>query len=713
MSSLPELLNADSIIQFYEKYKDSTVNLLQISEREEISKPYGEGLLALIRFLDHMDVKPNRTFRKEIKKMFSGYHHFQIDNYKGILIMMYKFLNSHCVSNDVSDHELSIFGHFVGKIREIYWKHVRQSGQYISDSRVLDFVEDCCYLKFHQNSWNLGEIETNPPTSETSLMTINSLYTPSIQKPYIPRVEFFKQFGFFYPTVTHLNDSFFQNHINLLSMTGDDCRSTTRPSFVRPPKTKIDLINKFINYLESAETWFGDERLYFRTRREFPLDILNETVIGMDLTIFIESKCAIPAVIVRNNLKFMFENFQKTKNSNLTSSSEFIGLYSEALLNSILTKSRLSFISDGRFCIAILFNVDKLDNEDNISNIRRVPCEIITFDAEVHKMGVCFFILMVLFEYEDKLVVDDEKFEDLKKSLHGDWKVINRRTEKQYQVLDELSQYVSKVQQISIDQTMNDKVEEIENEIFEQWNIRINFRLLTKVMNTYEFRFISISELKVKSVLSGTKLYENYSTILETHDGCIYKVFDPVKSLSRFRLDIKYFTFYEKLKIAFDMFVREVSMYTYLEGRFKEKPTILEIGYISNPHKKYCKRLPTVKKNISGAFKYPLAGFYIKMTKVEGIPLGNSDITRKERELLTDIFEKLHSLDVIHGDVHGENFVYDESTESISVLDFGRSNYKGLEDIEDEIIDDQQLESLKRRDISYLNNLFAEQWCWR
>ncbi|KAK6464093.1 hypothetical protein DFJ63DRAFT_311391 [Scheffersomyces coipomensis] len=317
---------------------------------------------------------------------------------------------------------------------------------------------------------------------------------------------------------------------------------------------------------------------------------------------------------------------------------------------------------------------------------------------------------MVVIVYLNESVMDDEKCEELKKSLHGDWKVINRRTEKQYQVLDELSQYVSKVQQISIDQTMKDKVEEIENEIFEQWNIRINFRLLTKVMRVYSFKFTSISELKVKSVLSGSKLYENYSTILETHDGCIYKVFDPVKSLGGSRFDIRYFTFYEKLIIAFDTFVRELSVYCYLEGRLKEKPSVLEIGYISNPRKKYCKRLPTVKKNISGAFKYPLAGFYIKMTKVEGIPLGNSDITWMERQLLTDIFDKLHSLDVIHGDVHGENFVYDESTESISVLDFGRSNYKGLEDIEDEIIDDQQLESLKRRDISYLNNLFADHW---
>ncbi|KAK6464092.1 hypothetical protein DFJ63DRAFT_333685 [Scheffersomyces coipomensis] len=366
MSQLRELLNCNLAIQFYEKYEGSALNLLQISDYEEITKPYEEGLVALTQFLNNVDITTDLTLKNELEEMFALYLHFPTDNYKVILIMAYKFLNSHCISNDISEQELSEYSEYQSIIREIYMEDIRKVDPDL-ESGMRTLIVYGGFLKFHRNVWNLGEIEINPPKLELSSRSYENLWKTSRQGPYIARVDFVKRYGFFYPIVTNLNDRFFQTHIDLLSVKIDRIRSFQVPDDTSQPRTKIHLIIKFICYLNRVVPLFRfPHRIYCERKREFPLDILKNTMTDIDLVIDVKNRHVVPAVIVRNNLKFMFENFQKTKNSNLTSSSEFIGLYSEALLNSILTKSSLSFISDGRFCIAILFNVDKLDNEDNI-----------------------------------------------------------------------------------------------------------------------------------------------------------------------------------------------------------------------------------------------------------------------------------------------------------------------------------------------------------
>ncbi|KAK6461484.1 hypothetical protein DFJ63DRAFT_183811 [Scheffersomyces coipomensis] len=205
------------------------------------------------------------------------------------------------------------------------------------------------------------------------------------------------------------------------------------------------------------------------------------------------------------------------------------------------------------------------------------------------------------------------------------------------------------------------QIKEVEIKIFQKFDINMSLIGYCVLKNIMNMELLDISSIGSYTILSGKLPQKNYSIVIKTGDDKIYKIFDPILCKVDESSTVVYFE--DRLKQSFKYFIRE-SLVNVLLNKTKFKPKCYSIGFLKNQEAKTCSDIGSVNS---------MSGFYIKMQHVKGEVLSKSNFNSKAEVELYNVMKTLHGLGVSHGDVHASNFLYDTGTNSMMILDFGRS----------------------------------------
>ncbi|KAK6465080.1 hypothetical protein DFJ63DRAFT_310185 [Scheffersomyces coipomensis] len=669
MSSIRELINTDEFFRFFEDHINSpSLNFFDVLKDESLSIKYHDGLAKLTEYLDNMN---EEMIEKE------GYAYFGTKSpkydYKISFIMMYKILNAYFPINNLSPTEIDHIRRRLHVLDHYFYEYKDEGYKY--SCRILFFRNYVFNFKLAQSYWKMNVIDSNPPRSPNlppTLCSSDANYRQKRPERIINKNRFIREVGFFHPDPLIIDETFFNYNLHLFTIVTSELCECNIDLFVYKQivvNGDIELESELSHIFNTISQLFVPSGIQMSMcmRQQKPVEISEKMTLRAiaDTNILVNETIFIPVILRMNSLKHTFEKYKQTSfEYKHKDSKDMLGIFSECFYQALGSKTRLAFVTDGNFCIAMIFKFGSLLKADYRYNVRSLPCKFLTFDSNEHKFSVTVFMGMVITSNIELLEIDETEFEELRQTIILNDEQKDKRAKMQYEILDEFNQLISSLK-------LEQNVQVLQNQILNKWDMTLDLSTLANVMKEYPFRITSISSIKPDKIISGKRIQRNYSTVIQSQDGFIYKVYDPVRIAFEYKLHPEYLSFYDKIIMAFDLFAREVSVHTYLQGKFDQMPEFLEMGYLTNDNKQFF-------EEISSDDDYSLSGFYIKMTKIEGVLLKDINMYYTLQDKLEKLVSKLHALNVTHGDIHEGNFILNKTTHQLSVLDFGRSFYKGF-----------------------------------
>ncbi|KAK6461278.1 hypothetical protein DFJ63DRAFT_315080 [Scheffersomyces coipomensis] len=749
MSSFFELINCDKFIEFFKKNHDKKINLFKVSSDAAVSQSYFEGLSKLEYILKEFNINDNSEFSKEVKFLLNRFMPLQYPA-RQILITLYKACNSHFFFSDFTSDDVTIVT-YVSDLYEEIIGVFQTIEDYNERVNLKNFKKYTLSMKYLTVKWEIKSIETktNSPFSPISLTNSSMserLDFNNTAEGYNVKNTFFDENGYFFPQLdSQPYSSFVKENLDLLNIVPDDVGSikiSDVSTIVASEKTE-DKVEKQISLLltNSIQLFKSNNISYDNQKTQHLKGTKYKS--RPDILIYMKN-LVVPIEVKRNQIKEIFQAFEISKSKTNLGSREFINVFSQSLLQSLSCCSNISFITDGNFAIAIIFE-DYDFISYNVSKLYKTPCQIIVFDSESERVSVPVFIIMVILKYskiveESKVLnfveslnfTEDQKsqlwkdrydmlysFNDLilkvPESITVDIRRGNLRTsaisdQRDHSQVSSATDQVSSATDSSVDDEidihtiseyiqggeeeidnelediegdmedeinddeMNDNysvrfqdselkdIKKVEKEVLKKLNINVSLKSFYILKNNMDMETLDISSIGSYTIISGESPQKNYSIVIKTGDDKIYKIFDPV--LCQIDSSGSSVSFQDQMAFTFKAFVRDALTHVYLNDSFMYKPRCYSIGFLINKERETCSDTESVNS---------MSGFFIKMSLSEGQILSRINFNDSVKKELWNVIDTLHGLGVSHGDVHSSNFLYDTGTNSMMILDFGRS----------------------------------------
>ncbi|KAK6461288.1 hypothetical protein DFJ63DRAFT_315089 [Scheffersomyces coipomensis] len=727
MGSLTELFDCSEFIAFYKRNEQNKINLFTVFDDPEIKRRYDKGLKVIEELpedevamvISNLGIERNLSMRA-------------LPSNKASLIMLFRLLNSHIISRDIDYDDPSTVNNYVTVSALIAHKNFKLSFEEIDVEPVEFFKRYTVVFKLCQLPWNMScnvsatlKIDVNSTLlSETTNTNIgfNSRKFFYNEKKNI----FFRDYGFFYPMANtedvhnSIDQSIFDVQPNKIPSIVD----FTYPFISNKDKLQSEVEFELRCVLQIAKLVFVNFKDIKFVKETNTLEVLNISTqstpdIIMSFNNNNNQKITIPIEIKRDKMMKKFIDFVKSRDKSISGSKSFVQYYSQAFHQSFTLRSNCFVMTDGLNAIGIVSDHQALDT-DNVSNLRGIKCKIYYHDCVNSKLSLPLFILNFALTFATN--TSPEIIKAFEKTLIISEDQKSHLIRKQYTLLDGLRDILIKVPNInesfrssefmtltrsntnvfnnfasdknstssadsSTDQGASSapsmvhdiSSEDIqlylsglntyENDIFNLVGVKLPLDNFSRLISGFEI--FDLSSIKIKSIISGKLIGHDYSVVFEDEDGDIIKVFDPVRC--RVESTNKYTPFKDRIKRSYDLFIRETMAYEFLSPKFNAMATLKQVGFISNNLNKY----------IEVGDKLSVGGFFIKLSKIKGVTLDCIDIDEEVEEKLWELMKNLHGLHFSHGDIHENNFMIEELSGEIKIIDFGMSDqgyYRGNND---------------------------------
>ncbi|KAK6461529.1 hypothetical protein DFJ63DRAFT_314163 [Scheffersomyces coipomensis] len=746
MSTISKIYNCENFVSYYNTHKESTINLIKVAieedvvDKDEFRLTYEEGLAKLKELIIDIDKDKTSSVANEISSMFED-EILEQTNYAEVLITAYKVFNPH------------IFQGFSSKGLLHYFQ--------ITKLKVTNSIKECCENDHHQVAVNtffdyctlLNHImfeETDKANEdETSIHNLSGskkANSTTFSNTYELNNSYFKKQSAYIPDFKLADERFLSNNSDSLRIIPKNLPRISYSPMLEYMSSEIgneaELESNFIRNLRLSSRLFLKYKVNLRVLQQKPRNIEfdeNTKFTFIPDVIITLKESEIPIELKFKDLKLIFHEFEQSRHDNTKGSKKLIEFYSQCFLEMISTKSKIGFLSDGKFAIAILLESVPPDFNNFTEELRPIKCFITTFDSTVEKFDVALFIMLFIFQNKEILRFENEEFKAYKNAIYITDNEKVARTLYHYQILDKFGSWLygvsnkefdlsivnqsdlvttttdetlssthvfKKAKVDDLDQLIEDRKNKLNDDELKKMILNFGLEGVFKAIDWFPFGRLDASQLVNCEILSGDVLHESYSTVLR-HSNYIYKIVDPVRvKIDKIR-DCP--TFYHRIKAMLELFEREICTYTVITGLLLDtSPKVYEIGYLSNDNKKFAVNLLDKNKRLKIS-EFSLSGLYMKMQYIEGKTLTNIPWSADVEELLRKAINDLHAVGVSHGDLHIGNVMFNAVENKIKILDFGRSSisdYRGLNNIKAEV-EMNKFEKRKKMDLSNLEELIV------
>ncbi|KAK6461303.1 hypothetical protein DFJ63DRAFT_337197 [Scheffersomyces coipomensis] len=526
----------------------------------------------------------------------------------------------------------------------------------VSGNRIREFKlysEQMKVLRTTTNSMDVENIINIPPSE--SKTTFNTFLT---------------EFGVYYPLFQPDITTFMESNWNVFDIIPDKIYLSYRTPFPLTNDDRDHPIFKLNNLLIKSCDLFWSFRsiINFSTQKLMKLQMeclttfnqINLSNIAMVHLMIQVGNNHVPLTFIQHGLRDNYHCFINSEHKSDPASRTFIKDFSFSFHQTLICKSNSFFMYDGDFILAVVLDPNPMDNSSlDLSNVHGIKCKIFLFDAKLEPYYISIFIIVFAIAYaktipEPMVTRLADAFNQTERQRQLQW-------EKNYQLLEKFATIISTVPPSdSLPKSLKHiKIKDIETMIRNEFNSDISLSQVSKIINNFVFR--DASSINIRSIINGEYFQHNRSIVIEDTDGFIYKIFDPVRCKVSNNDSL-----HDRINILFEPFIREVLTHTFIND-FQFKPKCLEFGYIKNNNK-------TFLNTLGYGVHTSLSGFYIKMMQKQAYNLNlfwRKDLAPKLRLIL----KHLHHYKVSHGDIHPGNFLCDPRTESVSMIDFGKSNH--------------------------------------
>ncbi|KAK6461280.1 hypothetical protein DFJ63DRAFT_315082 [Scheffersomyces coipomensis] len=429
MTAILYLLSCRRFIVFYKRNRDKDINLFDVLNDREISKVYFEGLSKLENILKDIDINENTPILNDIKKIIIPWEKQFIDNFKQILIFIYKACNSHFVYQDLNKEDVMVM-----KLGEDFYNSIMEKDlryEFRDDilrQKALNFKRYTLHMKTLTIPWGIiirvrksksSHMSTNSSIESDPRSSRRIDFNDTFQR-YSGNNSFFRTYGFFYPQSDSEISSFIEANLDLLNITPGSAPyifTSGIPKIYIKKTKEVHIEMELMSLLDLAGTLFASHNLKFdhQETKKFTseeLGIVDRAV--PDIIISINNEVEIPLEVKKEKVKQMYDSFDFSRRKNNKGSSQFVELFSQAFNQSLLCYTNTFFISDGEFCLGFIVDDYPLPSYD-ISNLHGIPCKIIPFDSKSEKISMPIFIAMVVLKYSKK--VEKQMIDNYFKSL--------------------------------------------------------------------------------------------------------------------------------------------------------------------------------------------------------------------------------------------------------------------------------------------------------
>ncbi|KAK6465041.1 hypothetical protein DFJ63DRAFT_316201 [Scheffersomyces coipomensis] len=699
MNSITDLLSPHNYLSFVKKNMDRDINIIHISSaNNEDLRVYNVRLKRLQLLLNNYDPSVDIGLNNIVDPSFFTN---SIEIQKEIILVLYYISNPHII-RQYSYQEYSYYLEYVGDIVDYRTRHITDVRL---GRKVRLFSQYLNLLSYMKTEWYIDRVKdsSKPPPFDTisSPIESKSVILSTITNKFEENNRFFKEFGFFTPSTNIPGTRFFienrklfdikLSQINFINFDFDRLLKTENESQLEFELLKVLRATRFI---------FG-MNITLQNQILQRLESLKiKTYAKPDINIGLQDGFFIPIEVKFKDMRKVLDDFKNTRNKRCRATKNMIKMFSQLFHQMLTCRSKIGFLTDGTYCVAIILKMEPLVDKDNISVLREVKCDIEVFDANNYQINVAIFIMMVVRKFQNNAKINDDEFKKYHESFTISEKEKNRRTKKQYEKLNEFCRKLFDVQIYMNDyptfnssdlltktEDSDEEAEIVHSEMFaeinkievnfmEESNVRLNLRLYGKALRSNEFEILDISKVQVEKILSGDIINTAYSTVICTSDSEIFKVYDPIRI--RMEREIDSPTFYHRLKDTYNIFIREISTYIFLKSKgYKHMPDFVGMGYLTNDNRSFCNKL-SVRLSDDGILKGSLSGFFIKMKKAPGLTMDNVKWNAGIAQQLKSSLMALHKLNVSHGDLHKKNVLYDEATKTVTLIDFGQSKLARL-----------------------------------
>ncbi|KAK6463514.1 hypothetical protein DFJ63DRAFT_312823 [Scheffersomyces coipomensis] len=606
MGRLEELLSLKHLVKFYIENQNKSINLFSVLEDDEVGNQYINGLRDLESFLNNME--PNSISKAELLKFVQE---DDIDNFKPVLILLYKLINSFYVINDISTEEYETAINYQGSLISILIDGIAQTG--LDFEKIKRFTSYTITLKFFRTIFQFQSEEQVQQVQNDHLINLNT--TSIIPKntfnsyrsdfKYDIHNSFFGLHGFYYPKSTLTKSSFLQKNLSLFNITPNKIQLKSLPrklsDFDEPSSERL-LEDYMLQYMRSVKDLFFDYKVKVTKK---PANIIfdenNSARCIPDIKVIINNQLIVPIELKKGGVREKFEMFQCLRDKGVYGCKAFVELFSQGFLQAITCTSGCFILSDYDFSIGVVLDLEPLENS-SLSGLRGVSRELIPFDPIREKLSIPIFFMAFIIKYCKKL--DDDKFKLFKNSIALSLDEKNSLTKQRYQKLSLFHKMLSKVPPANIGLDPNDiltstanmppsaKSEEVyNNNLVSDCNtgdslggIAIDSEFIERFYSfysqeyieddddtdEYEYEYEDEDEDEDGNDYSLFEI-ENYDNKLKFLEGKFFKEFDEDISLVKFSKLIKNHTF-KRLDIS------SIKIKSFLSGDtiYKNYSTIIE-----------------------------------------------------------------------------------------------------------------------------------------